>query len=86
MVDTHLHTSRPLRAWAVVNLGRARDDQVRVFLRKPCTTAMSEPKAAANALRTSCNRSLTPSYSCVTRHCVTSMPKTAYDETHWRVT
>jgi eukaryotic translation initiation factor 2C len=29
MVDTHLHTSRPLRAWAVVNLGRSRDDQVR---------------------------------------------------------
>eukprot|EP01046_Picozoa_sp_COSAG06_P039069 COSAG06_NODE_4573_length_4134_cov_2.409271_5_plen_131_part_00 len=32
MRDTHLHTPIPLSAWAVINLGRARDEQVHRFV------------------------------------------------------
>ena len=32
MRDTHLHTPIPLSSWAVINLGRARDDQVHRFV------------------------------------------------------
>lgn len=39
MRDTHLHTPVPLRAWAVVNLGRNRDDQVQRFIESLCNSA-----------------------------------------------
>jgi len=32
MRDTHLHTPIPLSSWAVINLGRARDEQVHRFV------------------------------------------------------